>query len=166
MLPFIKGKRAGLPKRVRSPTRVLIHTCAGGGWRTQHVHRNCSFLCFGSFFLTQVRQVKVVFLRTLRNAATRLLSTIPVLPIMSLFIATTIMVKQMRQPCALGHRCVLSIMHVSVVWHAWLSQFFGQDSSLRFSIWLFCCVRLTTSTHDIDFKFSGVKECDKTRLKT
>ena len=37
---------------------------------------------------------------------------------------------------------------------------------LRFSIWLFCCVRLTTSTHDIDFKFSGVKKCDKTRLKT
>ena len=38
--------------------------------------------------------------------------------------------------------------------------------TLRFSIWLFCCVRLTTSTHDIDFKFSGVKECNKTRLKT
>ena len=37
---------------------------------------------------------------------------------------------------------------------------------LRFSILLFCCVRLTTSTHDIDFKFSGVKECNKTRLKT
>ena len=37
---------------------------------------------------------------------------------------------------------------------------------LRFSIWLFCCVRLTTSTHDIDFKFSGVKECNKTRLRT
>ena len=37
---------------------------------------------------------------------------------------------------------------------------------LRFSIWLFCCVRLTTSTHDIEFKFSGVKECNKTRLKT
>ena len=31
------------------------------------------FFCFGSFFfLKQVRQVKVVFLRTLRNAATRL----------------------------------------------------------------------------------------------
>ena len=67
-----KGKRAGLPKRIRSP-RVLIHTCAGGGWRTQHAHRNCSFFfCSGSFFFTQVRQVKVVFLRTLRNAATRL----------------------------------------------------------------------------------------------
>ena len=39
------------------------------------------------------------------------------------------------------------------------------DRRLRFSIWLFCCVRLTTSTHDIDFKFSGVKECDKTRLE-
>ena len=37
---------------------------------------------------------------------------------------------------------------------------------LRFSIWLLCCVRLTTSTHDIDFKFSGVKECNKARLKT
>ena len=36
---------------------------------------------------------------------------------------------------------------------------------LRFSIWLFCCVRLTTSTHDIDFIFSGVKECNETRLK-
>ena len=68
------GKRAGLPKRVHSP-RVLIHTCAGGGWRTQHAHRNCSFFLFWFlffFFLTQVRQVKVVFLRTLRNAATRL----------------------------------------------------------------------------------------------
>ena len=40
MLPL--GKRAGLPKRVHSP-RVLTHTCAGGGWRTQHAHRNCSF---------------------------------------------------------------------------------------------------------------------------
>ena len=41
---------AGLPKRVRSP-RALIHTCAGGGWRTQHAHRNCSFFfCSGSFF--------------------------------------------------------------------------------------------------------------------
>ena len=39
-------------------------------------------------------------------------------------------------------------------------------SYLRFSIWLFCCVRLTTSTHDIDFKFSGLKGCNKTRLKT
>ena len=72
------GKRAGLPKRVRSP-RVLIHTCAGGGWRTQHGHRNCSVfrfvpVLFFFFFLMQVRQVKVVFLRTLRNAATRLLS--------------------------------------------------------------------------------------------
>ena len=46
MLPL--GKRAGLPKRVRSP-RVLTHTCAGGGWRTQHGHRNCSFF-LGSFF--------------------------------------------------------------------------------------------------------------------
>ena len=54
-----KGKRAGLPKRVRSP-RVLIHMCAGGEWRTQHAYRNCSFFCSGSFFLTQVRQVKVV----------------------------------------------------------------------------------------------------------
>ena len=44
-------KRAGLPKRIRSP-RVLIHTCAGGGWRTQHPHRNCSFFfCSGSFFV-------------------------------------------------------------------------------------------------------------------
>ena len=32
------------------------------------------FFCSGSFFLTQVRQVKVVFLLTLRNAATRLSS--------------------------------------------------------------------------------------------
>ena len=50
-----KGKRAGLPKRVRSP-RVLtgIHTCAGGGggggWRTQHAHRNCSFFSVPLFF--------------------------------------------------------------------------------------------------------------------
>ena len=45
-----EGKHAGLPKRVRSP-HVLIHTCAGGGWRTQHAHRNCSFLFrSGSFF--------------------------------------------------------------------------------------------------------------------
>ena len=42
----------------------------------------------------------------------------------------------------------------------------GGGPALRFSIWLFCCVRLTTSTHDIDFKFSGVKECNKTRFKT
>ena len=27
-------------------------------------------------------------------------------------------------------------------------------------------MRLTTSAHDIDFKFSGVKECNKTRLKS
>ena len=34
---------------------------------------------------------------------------------------------------------------------------------LRFSIWLFCCVSLTTSTHDIiDVKFSGVKEFTET----
>ena len=33
------------------------------------------FFCSGSFFFTQVRQVKVVFLRTLRNAATRLLAS-------------------------------------------------------------------------------------------
>ena len=50
MLPFKykeKGKRA--PKKVSSP-RVLLHTCAGGGWRTQHAHRNCSFFVPVSFF--------------------------------------------------------------------------------------------------------------------
>ena len=46
------------------------------------------------------------------------------------------------------------------------TESFACTMRLRFSIWLFCCVRLTTSTHDIDFKFSGVKECNKTRLKT
>ena len=70
-----KGERAGLPKRVRSPRVLVIHMCAGGGWRTQHAHRNCSFFLLRVpffFFLTQVRHVKMVFLRTLRNAATRL----------------------------------------------------------------------------------------------
>ena len=50
--------------------------------------------------------------------------------------------------------------------HCFIGKMRGKEQRLRFSIWLFCCVRLTTSTHDIDFKFSGVKECDKTRLKT
>ena len=41
-----------------------------------------------------------------------------------------------------------------------------QVQVLRFSIWLFCCVSLTTSTHDIDIKFSEVKECTETWFKT
>ena len=46
----------------------------GGGHNTRI--ETAVFFCSGSFFfLTQVRQVKVVFLRTLRNAATRLSST-------------------------------------------------------------------------------------------
>ena len=52
-----KGKRAGLPKRIR-----------GGGHNT----RIETAVFSGSFFFTQVRQITVVFLRTLRNAATRL----------------------------------------------------------------------------------------------
>ena len=70
-----KGKRAGLPNRVRSQV-PRVH-----GWMadTTRASKLQFFFCSGSFFfffffffVTQVRQVKVVFLRTLRNAATRL----------------------------------------------------------------------------------------------
>ena len=69
MLPK-KGKRAGLPKRVRSHR---VHAQGVGGGHNTRIE-TCSFFFVPVpfFFLTQVRQFKVVFLRTLRNAATRL----------------------------------------------------------------------------------------------
>ena len=57
---------AGLPKRVRS-LRVLVVRAQGAADTTRALKLQVS--C-SSFFFTQIGQVEVVFLRTLRNAAT------------------------------------------------------------------------------------------------
>ena len=76
MLPKKKGKRAGLPKRVDLYVHLVylyIRAQGVGGGHNTRIEFAVLFCSAGSSFLTQVRQVKVVFLRTLRNAATCLL---------------------------------------------------------------------------------------------
>ena len=69
MLPGpLKRKQVSAQAYPRESPRVLIHTCAGG-W-VAGITRASKLKFF--FVPVPIRQVKVVFLRTLRNAATRL----------------------------------------------------------------------------------------------
>ena len=62
------------PRKYVHLVYLYIRAQGVGGGHNTRIETAVFFFCSGSFFffLTQVRQVKVVFLRTLRNVATRL----------------------------------------------------------------------------------------------
>ena len=79
MLPFVtlreKVSAQAYPRDFVHLVYLYIRAQGLGGQHNTRI-KTAVFFVSVPFFLTQVRQVKVVFLRTLRNAATRLVTTV------------------------------------------------------------------------------------------